>query len=196
MASTTTEYVEEYYEPNELIVDRAISPEDHIKASELEKGLTTRHLFVNKSASLQQLADGTVSATWKIPEEQVRQAIFQRVAHIDPETSQAELTGDLDKVVILEAEVSWMRNSFPVDMAASVTGMRGKTFTGQDAEGVALVIPKNATTPLAVNKQIFEPENVVTREALQNRLPVQLDFDKRHFREHPDNEVIEDPLGK
>lgn len=29
--ATTTEYVEEYYEPNELIVDRTISPEDHIK---------------------------------------------------------------------------------------------------------------------------------------------------------------------
>ena len=188
-----TDYGDEYDYTDELEFNQGIDPNDHLKAADIESAVTTRTLVINLDTNLSQLAKGQASNVWTIPQRDIQEAIFKRIVSVDPETLEKTRDGDLDKVVILEAQVNWIRNGGPVDMVAKIPLMRGKTFTGTAQDGVAVFLPSKTVAPLAQNKQIFEPENPITRQALANRAPIELEFDESNYFEHPKNKIIEDP---
>lgn len=192
-----SDYVDEYGDPieipEEMEFDWGAHPEDHVKPSDIERGVTDRTIVVNLDTNMRELSKGEGKNVWKIPEETIQKAIFQRIVRLDPETREKMMEGNLSKAVILKAKVNWVRNGGPVDMVAKIPQVRGKTFTGKSKEGAALFLPSRTVAPLPQDKQIYVPEDPISQQALESRVPVELTFDETSHFEHPKNRYIEDP---
>lgn len=71
-----------------------------------------------------------------------------------------DFEGDLSKVVLIGAELIWMKNTGPVDVAIDFPGMKGSTFT-RYSNNHNVVIPKYTNQVLPVNEKIFSADDII-----------------------------------
>lgn len=151
-------------------VNSTIDPNAHLTVDDFESGVQTCTIYAKVRGSMMDFGSDAQKAIWSVSTSNNPDMFKRRV--FTPEGDHA-YEGDLSKGIVLNAKQTMVKNTYPVDIGAHVSGIFPQTF-GSNGE-YATIISSGTTAPVYMERSIFAPKNTITLGILEKYDSVNFD---------------------